>query len=109
MRAGPICLIFLTACAPAGVAFQNPFTGTLSRPTVPDQTRGAVELAVKSEFPEINRDIAAGGGPALTRAFDAASVPMADRSARIIQLQSDTGLYAASPAALGNALLVWGR
>ncbi|MBS1302769.1 hypothetical protein [Loktanella sp. SALINAS62] len=108
MRLTLSCLIILGACAPAGVALQNPFTGVLSKPSLSDQQRGAVELAVKSELPAIMNDVSAGGGPALTRAFDAAGVPVADRPARIIQLRSDSGLYAASPGALASALLIWG-
>ena len=97
------CLILLGACTGA-----NPFTGVTSALTVPDRQRGAVELAVKAEFPQIMSQIDAGGGPALSAAFDAAGVPQADRPARIIQLQGDAGLYRFNPGALTQSLLVWG-
>ncbi|MFZ3584600.1 hypothetical protein ACOI1H_20920 [Loktanella sp. DJP18] len=103
MRFALPCLILLGACTG-----ENPFTGVTSALTAPDNQRGAVEVAVKSEFPAIMAQIDAGGGPALTAAFDAAGVPSEDRPARIIQLQRDAGLYDANPGALTQALLVWG-
>ena len=102
-------LILPAALALAACAGQNPLTGVTSALTAPDRQRGAVELAVKSSFPAIMSEIAAGsGGPALTAAFDAAGVPAEDRPARIIQLGRDAGLYNANPGALTQALLVWG-
>lgn len=89
--------LLLASCAP--VAFLDPGQG---------QRRGAVELAVKSAFPAILDEIDAGGGPALTRALDAAGVPEGDRSTRLAQLDGDLGLYAANPGALVAALLVYG-
>lgn len=71
--------------------------------------RGAVELAVKGSFPGILDEIGAGGGPALTRAFDVAGVPLQDRPGRVIQLAGDLGLYEANPGALVTALVVYGR
>lgn len=71
--------------------------------------RAAVELEVKSAFPAILTEIGNGGGPALTRAFDAAGVPDSDRSARIIQLDGDLGLYAENPGALSLAIATYGR
>lgn len=103
MRFALPCLFLLGACTG-----ENPFTGVTSALTAPDSQRGAVELAVKSEFPAIMAQIDAGGGPALSAAFDAAGVPQEDRPARIIQLQRDAGLYDANPGALTQALLVWG-
>ena len=96
-------LILLGACAG-----ENPFTGVTSALTAPDRQRGAVELAVKAEFPQIIAQIDAGGGPALSAAFDAAGVPQEDRPARIIQLQRDASLYQSNPGALTQTLLVWG-
>ena len=72
------------------------------------QRRGAVEVAVKSSFPGIIDEIAAGGGPAIEAAFDAAGVPPGDRSARLTQLDGDLGLYAANPGALIAALTLYG-
>ena len=43
-----------------------------------------------------------------TAAFDAAGVPVEDRATRIIQLQTDAGLYQTNPGALTQALLIWG-
>lgn len=97
----------LTACAPGG-GVQNPFTGVTSALQAPDSQRGAVELAVKSEFPSLLAQIDAGGGPALTAAMDAAGVPVEDRPARLIQMRNEADLYAANPGALTQALLVWG-
>ena len=97
------CLILLGACTGT-----NPFTGVTSALTAPDRQRGAVELAVKAEFPQIIAQIDAGGGPALSAAFDAAGVPQEDRPARIIQLQRDASLYQSNPGALTQTLLVWG-
>jgi|GEM_PF-746009 hypothetical protein len=97
----------LAACDTSG-GVQNPFTGVTSAINASDTQRGAIELAVKSEFPAILAQVNAGGGPALSAAFDAAGVPFEDRPARIIQLQRDMGLYAANPGALTSALLVWG-
>ncbi|WP_341222693.1 hypothetical protein [Loktanella salsilacus] len=97
----------LAACNSAGEV-QNPFTGVTSALNASDTQRGAVELAVKSEFPAILAQVDAGGGPALNAAFDAAGVPIEDRPARTIQLQRDAGLYASNPGALASTLLVWG-
>lgn len=72
------------------------------------QRRGAVEVAVKSAFPGILDEIAAGGGPGIDAALAAAGVPPGDRAARILQLDGDLALYAANPAALAAAILVYG-
>jgi len=72
------------------------------------QRRGAVEIIVKSEMNAVLSEIAAGGGPTLTRAFDTAGVPAQDRPARIIQLEGDRGLYEANPGALVTALMLYG-
>jgi len=73
-----------------------------------EKRRGQVEVVVKSNYEEIKRDIRAGQGPALTKAFDTAGVPAADRPFRVIQLQSDLGLYQTSPSALVTAFMVYG-
>jgi hypothetical protein len=70
--------------------------------------RGAVELAVKGSWPAIVDEIAAGGGPALTAAMDAAGVPAGDRPTRILQMQQEAASYAANPGALVSALMVYG-
>lgn len=70
--------------------------------------RGAVELAVKGAWPAIMGEIAAGGGPSLTAALDAAGVPAQDRPTRIIQLQQEAATYAGNPGILVSALMVYG-
>lgn len=72
------------------------------------QHRGAVELHVKVHHQAILTDIATGGGPELTRAFDLSRVPEGDRAARRIQLEGDRGLYEQNPEALISALMVYG-
>jgi hypothetical protein len=49
-----------------------------------------------------------GGGPALTEAMNVAGTQVADRPARIIQLQSNMALYESTPGALVTALMVYG-
>jgi len=73
-----------------------------------EKRRGEVEVIVKSNYEAIKTDIRAGGGSVLTKAMDAANIPERDRPARIIQLQSDIGLYQTSPGALVTALMVYG-
>ena len=73
------------------------------------QRRGSVEITVKSGFPAILTEIENGGGPILTEAMDKAGVPLQDRPARIIQLQSDFALYEVNPGALVSAVMVYGR
>jgi len=70
--------------------------------------RGAVELAVKSNWPSVLREIEGGGGPALGQAMEAARIPDADRAARILQMQGDLAVYRESPEALVVALMVYG-
>ncbi|EPX83331.1 hypothetical protein ruthe_02957 [Rubellimicrobium thermophilum DSM 16684] len=96
--------LLLAACA----ASPGLNVGALMNPAEA-QRRGAVELAVKTAFPGILNEIAAGGGPSLTAAMDAAGVPPGDRAARILQLQGDISLYGSNPAALAAALLLYGR
>ncbi len=109
MRPAPLlilCLLAVAGCAPGALPGLQ---STLLPSTAQDQARrGAVELAVKGDFAAVLRDIDAGGGPALTAAFDAAGVPGYDRPARIIQLQGDMSMHASSPGALVTSLLLWG-
>jgi hypothetical protein len=69
--------------------------------------RGAVEVAVKSNYEQILQDIASGGGPALTLAMDEAGIPESDRPSRTLQLQGDLPLYQANPGALVTTLMVY--
>lgn len=112
MRLPLIGLMLMASCTNGMTAGPLLFPGTeLGAATVEpgyQQRRGAVEIAVKSGYPAILDEIMAGGGPILTDAMDTAGVPMADRPARIIQLNSDMALYAVNPGALVSALMVYG-
>ena len=72
------------------------------------QQRGAVEVFVKVNHQAILTDMATGGGPNLTRAFDLARVPEGDRIGRRLQMEGDRGLYEQNPEALISALMVYG-
>ena len=96
-----VALLALSACT------QRLNVGALLDPAGA-QRRGTVELAVKSAHPTILDEIEAGGGPNLSRAMDAAGVPVGDRPARVLQLRGDLGLYAANPGALVTALMLYG-
>ena len=97
-------LLLLAACAgPSPVERLTAF----GDPAEADR-RGGTELAVKTSYPAILDDIAAGGGPVLTAALDAAGVPESDRPTRILQLQRDRGLYESNPGALALALFTYG-
>jgi len=115
MRITLPCLAFLAACSGEANHIGNPlllpFTGlaTLAENTVYNERRGRVEVLVKSNHPALIDQINAGSGPILTQAMDTARIPAPDRPARIIQLQSDLGLYQANPAALVTALMVYGK
>ncbi len=93
-----VCLAFCAACTD-GSRLASP-----AEMAADQSRRGAVELAVKSSHAAIIADLRAGGGPALSAAFDVAGVPLSDRPGRILQLQSELDIYAASPGALSLAL-----
>lgn len=93
-----VCLVFCAACTD-GTRLATP--GELA---MGQARQGDIELVVKSRHAAIIADLRAAGGPALSAAFDAAGVPAASRPARIVQLQSDLGLYEVSPGALVAAL-----
>lgn len=115
MRIALSCLVLLTACTSEANHLGNPlllpFNGiaTLAQNVIYDERRGAVEVIVKSNHPALIDQINAGTGPILTQAMDTARIPESDRPARIIQLQSDLGLYDANPGALVTALMVYGN
>ena len=71
-----------------------------------NQTRGKVEIFVKTNHPALVADIQRGGGPALTRVFDIANVPKPIRAEHTLQLQSDLALYANNLDALVVAIMV---
>ncbi|MCF2870773.1 hypothetical protein L0664_06810 [Octadecabacter sp. G9-8] len=70
------------------------------------QTRGKVEVFVKTNHPALIADIQRGGGPTLTQAFDIANVPKPIRAQHTLQLQSDLALYANNLDALIVAIMV---
>jgi len=103
--------LFLAACTQGGVTLFNPFTGepvTRVDPQGYSERRAQVEIAVKSRFEAVLTDIAAGGGPALTAAMDAAAVPLGERADRVIQMQTNLGTYRRNPDALISSLLLYG-
>lgn len=108
----PFILAVFGLCALA--ACDNPVVTTMSDAgrAITDpayaRQRGAVELHVKVNHQALLTEIATGGGPQLTRAFDLAGVPQGDRNARRIQLEGDRGLYEQNPEALISALMVYG-
>ncbi len=115
MRATLIAFTLLAACSTEPNHLGNPLLLPVTGVTTGVQNaaynkrRGQVELIVKSNFDAIRSDIRACGGPVLTKAMDAAQIPVRDRPARITQLQGDMGLYAGNPGALVVALMVYGN
>ena len=113
MRWPLIALLLTAACSQEANHLGNPlllpFSGisTVYGNAAYEQRRGQVEIIVKSSHQAILNDIRAGGGPFLDEAFDTAGVPERDRPTRIIQLQSDLGLYQTTPGALVTALMVY--
>jgi len=107
MRSSLFLIILLAGCAD-GLRWPINALTDPAEAAIYQERRGAVELVVKTEFDSIIADIQAGGGAALTRAFDAASVPDDDRATRAFQLNRDMGLYAGNPGALVTSLMVFG-
>ncbi|WP_375281333.1 hypothetical protein [Pseudooctadecabacter sp.] len=68
--------------------------------------RGKVEVFVKTNHPALMADLRAGGGPALTQAFDIAQTPQPVRAPHTLQMQSDLALYETNIAALITAIMV---
>lgn len=114
MRWPLIALPLIAACSQEANHLGNPLMlpvsglSTVVGNAAYEKRRGQVEVIVKSNYEAIKDDIRAGEGPVLTKAMDAAGVPERDRPTRIIQLQSDMGLYQTSPGALVTALMVYG-
>ncbi len=113
MRWPLMTLLLATACAEASTLFGRPLSVpvTSAGPAVGtdahNKRHGQVEVIVKSSFEAIKDDIRDGGGPALTKAMNAAGIPARDRPTRVIQLQSDADLYNAAPGALVTALMLY--
>jgi len=114
MRWPLIAVILISGCSQDANHLGNPLMlpvsgiSTVFGNAAYEKRRGEVELIVKSNYEPIKTDIHAGGGPVLTKAMDAARIPERDRPTRIIQLQSDMGLYSTTPGALVTALMVYG-
>lgn len=110
MRNTLIFLALLSGCTGDANPFTAPISGfaTAASNAVYSQRRGAVELFVKTNHPALITEIAAGGGQTLTQAMDTANIPLEDRPARQVQLQSNLGLYEVNPGALITALMVYG-
>ncbi|MEL6573808.1 MAG: hypothetical protein AAFQ64_19315 [Pseudomonadota bacterium] len=114
MRSSLLFILFIAGCSNEANHLGNPFllpVNALTSSTenaIYQQRRAAVEVIVKSEFDAIISDIQSGGGPTLTQAFDAASVPSEERATRAFQLNTDLGLYAGNPGALVTAIMVYG-
>jgi hypothetical protein len=104
----PLALGGCAGWTPSALMMPGLEIGAASSDPAYSARRGAVELAVKGNWPAIIGEITAGGGPALTTAMDAAGVPPQDRPARLIQLQQESAAYAANPGALVSALMVYG-
>ena len=105
-------LILAAACTGEANHLGNPLLwpaqaiGTGLSNAAYNQTRGQVEVFVKTNHPALIADIRAGGGPTLAEAFDIAKVPQAARGPHTLQLQSDLALYRANPGALVVAIMV---
>lgn len=114
MRWPMIAVLLTAACSQEANHLGNPLLLPLSGISTVfgnaayEQRRGQVEIIVKSNHQAILENIRAGGGPLLNEAFDSAGVPERDRPTRVIQLQSDLGLYETTPGALVTALMVYG-
>ncbi len=113
MRWPLIVVLFVAACSNEANHIGNPLLLPLSgianaaQNAAYSQRRSQVEVYVKTNYTTVIADIRAGGGQTLTGAMDIAGVPNADRPARVIQLQSDIGLYETAPGALVTALMVY--
>ncbi len=109
-----IAMVPLAACSGQANHLGNPLLlpisglSTAADNAIYNERRGAVEVFVKSNHPQLINEIAKGGGATLNEAMDKALIPTGDRPARLIQLQSDLDLYRTAPGALVTALMVYG-
>ena len=114
MRNTLFFLALLSGCSGEANHLGNPLMvpisglATAASNAVYSQRRGAVEVFVKTNHPALINEIDLGGGPVLTDAMDIAEIPLEDRPARIIQLQSNLGLYEVNLGAFVTALMVYG-
>jgi hypothetical protein len=111
MRWPLIAALFAAACSGGSQPIGSPLlraTTAVEQTAAYSQRRGQLEVYVKTNFTAMLADIRAGEGPILDNAMTIAGIPAGDRPTRIIQLQSDVGLYAAAPGALITALMIYG-
>lgn len=107
-----VFISFLAACSSDANHLGNPLLLPLSGLSnaignaAYNETRGKVELFVKTNHPALMRDIKNGGGATLERVFDIANVPKAIRAEHTLQLQSDRQIYSANLEALIVAIMV---
>ena len=107
-----VFLSFMAACTGEANHIGNPLMlpinaiGAGFGNAVYAQTRGQVEIFVKTNHPALISDIRAGGGATLTEAFDIANVPQAVRGPHVGQLQSELALYSGNIEALIVAIMV---
>jgi len=113
MRKLPLLfLTFIAGCTGEANHLGNPFLlpinglGTAIGNAGYNQTRGQVEIFVKSNHPALIADLRAGGGSILTEAFDIANVPQSARAPHTLQLQSNLQLYESNLDALVVAIMV---
>ena len=103
---------FTAACTTEANHLGNPFVlpvsalGTALSNASYNETRGKVEIYVKTNHPALIADIRRGGGPALTQVFEIAKVPKEIRAPHTLQLQSDLALYSSNLEALIVAIMV---
>jgi hypothetical protein len=71
-----------------------------------NQTRGQVEIFVKTNHPALIADIQRGGGSTLDQAFDIANFAPSVRATHTLRLQSDLALYNGNLDALVVSLMV---
>lgn len=113
MRKTPLLLLpILAACSGEANHLGNPLAVPLNGLSAAignagyNQTRGQVEVFVKTNHPALIANIRAGGGATLDEAFDIANVPQAVRAPHTLQLQSDLALYENNLEALIVAIMV---
>jgi hypothetical protein len=110
-------LTFVILCLVAGCTSDtnhigNPLTlpvraiGNATSNAAYNQTRGQVEIFVKTNHPALIVDIQRGGGVTLSEAFDIANVPASVRAPHTLQLQSDLALYSSNLDALVVAIMM---
>ncbi len=113
MRKTPILSLLLgAACSGEANHLGNPLALPLSGIATGlgnaryNQTRGQVEVFVKTNHPALIADLRAGGGESLSAVYDIAAVPALRRAPHTLQLQSDLQIYEGNLDALVVAIMV---